>query len=371
MYYFDNAATTAPSAESLETFMKVSQEFYSNSASIHAGGKRSAQLLESAREQLKTLLGLPSYKCIFTSGATESNNLVIKNVLQHKIHSGRTVLVSELEHPSVIETLRQFPGYDLKFLKTDSDGHVNLAYLESMLNEDVVFLSVIAVNNILGTIQPIEQIAKLIKNYPKIFFHVDATQAVGKADINYDGVHALSISGHKFYGPKGIGALLIHKNIKIGTVMHGGGHEYGLRSGTVNLPGIAAMVRALRVTLEDKEPAIRRLYHFKTLILSTLNHPKIEVHPSDLPHFINMSVRGVKGEVIVNILNRFHVYISTTSACHSNHQKPNETLRAIGADTEAIAGSIRISMGHYTNTEDVEQLIEALNSALNEVKEVL
>ncbi len=371
MYYFDNAATTAPSAESLEVFNKVSQQYYYNTASIHGGGKRASQLLESARTQLKTLIELPDYKCIFTSGATESNNLVIKSVLEQKAHSGNTILVSALEHPSVIETLRTFKNYKLKFIKTDRHGHVDLAALESLLDDDVVFVSVIAVNNILGTIQPIEQIAQLIKKYPKVFFHVDATQAMGKVDINYDGVHAISISGHKFYGPKGIGALFLHQNTKLSTVMHGGGHEHGLRSGTVNLPGIVAMVRALRVTLDDKELASLRLAQYKTTILNALNHPKIEVHPSDLPHFINMSVRGVKGEVIVNVLNRFDVYISTTSACHSNQQKPNETLLAIGADPVAIAGSIRISMGHDTNNEDVEQLISALKAALEEVKEVL
>lgn len=371
MYYFDNAATTAPSAESLEVFNKVSQQYYYNTASIHGGGKRASQLLESARTQLKTLIELPDYKCIFTSGATESNNLVIKSVLEQKAHSGNTILVSGLEHPSVIETLRIFKNYKLKVIKTDKDGHVDLASLESMLDDDVVFLSVIAVNNILGTIQPIEQIAQIIKKYPKIFFHVDATQAIGKVDINYNNVHAVSISGHKFYGPKGIGALFLHPNTKISTVMHGGGHEHGLRSGTVNLPGIVAMVRALRVTLDDKELASERLSKYKMKILNALNHPKIEVHPSDLPHFINMSIRGVKGEVIVNVLNRFDVYISTTSACHSNQQKPNETLLAIGRDAVAIAGSIRISMGHHTDNEDVEQLIHALKAALEEVKEVL
>lgn len=371
MYYFDNAATTKPVAASLDTFMKVSQEYYYNSASIHAGGKQSKQLLETAREQLKTLLDLKSHTCVFTSGATESNNLVIKSVLEHKVNSGRTVLVSEFEHPSIIETMLAFKEYNVKYIKTDSRGHIDLASLEDLLDDDVVFVTVMAVNNILGTVQPIEKIADILSRYPKVFFHVDATQAIGKVDINYKGADSLSISSHKFYGLKGTGALFFKTHRKLSTMMHGGGHEDGLRSGTVNVPGIAAMVRALRETLESKEAVSARLSQFRTMILDEVKHPKVEVHPSDLPHFINMSVRGVKGEVIVNVLNSLDVYISTTSACHSNREKPNETLLAIGADTAAIAGSIRISMGYHTTEEDVTQLINALHHALNEVKEVL
>lgn len=371
MYYFDNAATTAQSEASLETFIKVSRAYYYNAASIHAGGKQSSELLESARVQLKSLMKLKSYQCIFTAGATESNNLIINSVLKQKVGSGDTVLVSELEHPSVIEALRSFDNYKIKFIKTNKRGHVDLTSLETLLNDDVVFVTVMAVNNIIGTIQPVREIAKMLTRYPKAFFHVDATQAVGKVDINYDGIDSISLSSHKFYGPKGVGALFFHKNSKLSTIMHGGGHEQGLRSGTVNVPGVVSMVRALRETLEHKDIVFERLTKYKKTIIEVLDHPNIEVQPSDLPHFINLSVRGVKGEVVVNILNRYQVYISTTSACHSNRAKPNTTLAAIGADSVAIDGSIRISMGHYTNVEDVNQLITGMKHALNEVKEVL
>lgn len=372
MHYFDNAATTLMCQPALETWVKVNEKYYYNTASIHNGGKEATRLLEQSRKQLKQLLELDTYECVFTSGATESNNLVISSMLQKKEVSGNTVLVSEFEHPSVIETLRTFKQYKLKYIRSTEEGHIDLEHLRTLMNDDVIFVTVMAVNNIIGTIQPIEAIAKIIDEYPKAYFHVDATQAIGKTTIDYHGVDALSISSHKFYGPKGTGALLFKQENILRPLVHGGGHENNLRSGTVNLPSIVAMVRALRETIETMDEIHTRLNVFKQKIHRAFeSHPSIQFQPSDTPHITNMSFIGVKGEVIVNIMNEYDVCISTTSACHSNKSKPNETLLAIGKAPEAIDGSIRISMGYHNTEEDIDALIGALQHALNRVSEVL
>ena len=372
MHYFDNAATTKICQPALDTWVKTNEKYYYNTASIHDGGKEASRLLETARRQLTNMLGVPTYECVFTSGATEGNNLVIKSMLTKKEVSGSTVLVSPFEHPSVIDTLKTFTNYNLKYIRSTVQGHIDLDHLKELMSDDVVFVTVMAVNNIIGTIQPIAEIASIVSQYPKAYFHVDATQAIGKVIINYEGVDALSISSHKFYGPKGIGAVLFKQKNVLRPLLHGGGHEGGLRSGTVNLPSVAAMVRGLRETLESMDNVQQRLEGYKLKINDAFSqHPSIQFQPSDVPHVINMSFIGVKGEVIVNILSKKNVAVSTTSACHSNHAKPNETLLAIGTEQIAIDGSVRISMGMHNTERDVDALIDAINFALREVSEVL
>lgn len=372
MHYFDNAATTKMIQASRDTWLAVNEKYYENTASIHAGGKEASRLLETTRQQLKKLLNLDAFECVFTSGATESNNIVISSMLLKKEVSGKTILVSEFEHPSVIETLKAFPQFNLKYIQTTKSGHVDIEHLKTLMNDDVIFVTVMAVNNIIGSVQPIAEVADIVKAYPKAYFHVDATQAIGKVAIDYHHVDAMSISSHKFYGPKGVGALLFKQKNILTPLVRGGGHELGLRSGTVNLPSVVAMVRALRETLESSEEVHLRLSEFKTMIVDTFNqHPSIVFQPSDIPYIVNMSFIGVKGEVIVNILSEYNVNISTTSACHSNKSKPNETLLALGLDRLTIDGSVRISMGYHTTKEDVAALNAAIKHALNRVKEVL
>lgn len=372
MHYFDNAATTKICQPALDTWVKTNEKYYYNTASIHDGGKAAARLLETARRQVTTMTGVPFYECVFTSGATEGNNLVIKSMLTKKEVSGNTVLVSQFEHPSVIDTLKTFTNYNLKYIRTTEHGHIDVDHLNELMNDDVVFVTIMAVNNIIGTVQPIEKISSIVSQYPKAYFHVDATQAIGKVNINYDGVDSLSISSHKFYGPKGVGAVLFKQKNILRPLLHGGGHEGGLRSGTVNLPSVAAMVRALRETVESMDQVHEQLKSFRLKVIDKFSkHPSIQFQPSDVPHVINMSFFGVKGEVIVNILSERNVAVSTTSACHSNHAKPNETLLAIGTEQIAIDGSVRISMGMHNTKDDVDALIEAINYAIREVSEVL
>ncbi|CAM4164559.1 cysteine desulfurase family protein [Lacicoccus alkaliphilus] len=374
MHYFDNAATTKPYAEVLHTFNKVNENYYFNTASIHQAGRDSAKLLEASRKQVLQLFSLPNYTCVFTSGATESNNIAIQGTLERKKRFGRTILVSQIEHPSVINIVDHYggEGFNVEFIRTTGEGRVDVGHLESLLNEDVVLVAVMAVNNIVGSVQPVEEIKDALMNYPKVHFHVDATQAVGKAAIDYRGVDSLSISAHKFHGVKGAGALMLKEGKSSGQIHFGGGHEYDIRSGTVNLPAVAAMAKALRLTLEDMDDDLARIEGYNHSLRSELDGlESIVIQPSDVPHIINLSFTGAKGEVVVNALSEKNVMVSTTSACASKRAASNETLTAMNRSPEVIDGSIRISMSRETETENVEVLISALKEVYEEIGDVL
>ena len=374
MIYFDNAATTQPFKEALETFNTTSEKYFYNTASIHQAGKTAGKLLEAARKQVLELMYLQNYDLVFTSSATESNNIAILSTLKHKKQFGKTILTSELEHPSIVNVLAEMrdEGFIVKYIKTSSDGKIDIDDFKEKLDSDVIFVTTMALNNIIGSVQPIEEMSKILKDYPKAHFHVDATQAIGKADIDYNGVDTISISAHKFNGVKGTGGLFVKRLDNLQPVFYGGGHEYNVRSGTVNLPGITAMAKALRLTLENARSVNKRLGDFNGEIRDGVKDLKsIKVQPKDAPYIVNMSFVGAKGEVVVNALSKRGILVSTTSACASRLAELNETLLALNNPNDVIEGSIRISMGHYTTKEDVDALITALRAVYEELGDVL
>lgn len=371
MIYLDNAATTKPFKETLETYNTVNEKYFFNSASIHKGGQEVSQLLEASRSQMKELLNLNDYGLIFTSGATESNNIAIQSTIKRKIKFGKTVLVSELEHPSVIEVLRNIEGINLVYINTKRDGIIDLEDLKEKMNDDVIFVSIIAVNNIVGSVNPVEEIIKVVKEYNRAFLHIDATQAIGKIDLNYNGVDALTLSAHKFYGVKGVGALFVKEVDALQPVMYGGGHELNVRSGTVNVPGVVSMAKSLRLAIENMNRASENLKSYNKKITDHFKDYKaIYIQPSYLPNYINMSINGVKGEVIVNALSKRSIYVSTTSACASQRDELNETLIAMGNKNSVIEGSIRITMGQYTTEEEVDRFIAVFDEIYKELGDV-
>ena len=374
MIYFDNAATTKPFKEALETFNTTSEKYFYNTASIHQAGKNAAKLLEAARKQILDLMYLPDYDLVFTSSATESNNIAILSTLRHKKQFGKTILTSELEHPSIVNVLAEMKdeGFNVKYIKTTSVGKIDLEDFKEKLDSDVIFVTTMSLNNIIGSVQPIEQMVKILKDYPKAHFHVDATQGIGKADIDYKGVDTISFSAHKFNGVKGTGGLFVKTLDNLHPVFYGGGHEYNVRSGTVNLPGITAMAKALRLTLEEARSVNIRLNDFNGQIRDAVKDLKsIKVQPKDAPYIVNMSFVGAKGEVVVNALSKRGILVSTTSACASRLAELNETLLALKNPDDVIEGSIRISMGHYTTQDDVDALVTALKSVYEELGDVL
>ena len=365
MIYLDNCATTKPYDEVLKTFVEVNNNYYGNPASINKYGKTVNKLLNAARTQVADILGVESDTIYFTSCATESNNIALLGSVEHKKDFGNRIIVSRIEHPSVLETFRELEhrGFILDYVNVDENGFIDLEHLKSLLTKETILVSVMHVNNIFGAIQPIGKIVELLKDYPKIHFHVDGVQGVLKEKIDLTMIDSYSISAHKFHGLKGIGVLYLKSRRTTHNITFGGGQENGLRSGTVNVPGAVSLAKALRLTQEKVNDVKEKHYEYKKLIvdeLSTIEHVIINspLQNNFVDSIINISLPKIKGEAIINALNERGIMVSTTSACSSRTFHLNEALYARGLSRENIEGSIRVSFSYETKLEEVKKFIE-------------
>ncbi|SCS30942.1 cysteine desulfurase family protein [Staphylococcus caeli] len=377
MIYFDNAATTMPNQDVLDTYIKVNQSLYFNPNSPHQAGLQADQLLQQSKEQIKDLFKLgQSFDIIYTSGATESNNIALKGIAYKKKNFANEIITSVLEHPSVLEVVRSLEsdGFIIKYVNVTNDGKIDLEHLQELMTDRVGLVTCMHVNNIMGQIQPIEAVAEIVHQYPKAHLHVDAVQAIGKIPLTFKGVDTLSLSGHKFHGLKGQGVLLVRNIHQIEPIIHGGGQEFGVRSGTVNLPIDIAIIKALKSAvnhtfeLNDKLSAMTEdLKQF----FADFNGVKINSPEGSAPHILNIGLPGVKGEVLVNAFSKEGVMLSTTSACSSKKASLNEVLLAMDIPKQQIEGSIRISMGSYTTPDEIATFKDKFKLVYEEVKELL
>lgn len=378
MIYLDNAATTKADQDVIDSFVKVNQSLYFNPNSPHQAGLQAEQVVKQAKEEIDGALNLNHlYHIVFTSGATESNNMALKGIAYRKRETANEIITSVLEHPSVLEVMRYLEekqGFKLKYVDVKSDGKIDTEHLKSLMSDKVGLVTCMYVNNIMGQIQPIQDIVNILKDYPRAHLHVDAVQALGKVSMNLNGVDSLSLSGHKFNGLKGQGLLIIKNIQNIEPVVHGGGQEYGLRSGTVNLPMAVSMVKSIKLTMGRLDEASRKLNKMNQSVRTFLEEFRgvyINSPKDSAPQIINVSFPGVKGEVLVNAFSKHGVMISTTSACSSKRGKLNEVLLAMGVPDARIEGSIRISMGVHTTEEDIQRFKEVFEEVYEEVKELL
>lgn len=365
MIYLDNCATTKPYDEVLKTFVEVNNNHYGNPASINKYGKTVNKLLNAARTQVADILGVESDTIYFTSCATESNNIALLGSVEHKKDFGNRIIVSRIEHPSVLETFRELEhrGFILDYVNVDENGFIDLEHLKSLLTKETILVSVMHVNNIFGAIQPIGKIVELLKDYPKIHFHVDGVQGVLKEKIDLTMIDSYSISAHKFHGLKGVGVLYLKSRRTTHNITFGGGQENGLRSGTVNVPGAVSLAKALRLTQELVKDIKGKHYEYKKLIVDELSAIEHVIINSPLQNdfvdsIINISLPKIKGEAIINALNERGIMVSTTSACSSRTFHLNEALYARGLSRENIEGSIRVSFSYETKLEEVKKFIE-------------
>ena len=365
MIYLDNCATTKPYDEVLKTFVEVNNNYYGNPASINKYGKTVNKLLNAARTQVADILGVESDTIYFTSCATESNNIALLGSVEHKKDFGNRIIVSRIEHPSVLETFRELEhrGFILDYVNVDESGFIDLEHLKSLLTKETILVSVMHVNNIFGAIQPIGKIVELLKDYPKIHFHVDGVQGVLKEKIDLTMIDSYSISAHKFHGLKGVGVLYLKSRRTTHNITFGGGQENGLRSGTVNVPGAVSLAKALRLTQEKVNDVKEKHYEYKKLIVDELSAIEHVIINSPLQNdfvdsIINISLPKIKGEAIINALNERGIMVSTTSACSSRTFHLNEALYARGLSRENIEGSIRVSFSYETKLEEVRKFIE-------------
>ena len=379
MIYLDNCATTKPYDEVLKTFVEVNNNYYGNPASINKYGKITNKLLNAARTQVADILGVESDTIYFTSCATESNNIALLGSVEHKKDFGNRIIVSRIEHPSVLETFRELEhrGFILDYVNVDESGFIDLEHLKSLLTKETILVSVMHVNNIFGAIQPIEEIVEILKEYPKIHFHVDGVQGVLKEKIDLTMIDSYSISAHKFHGLKGVGVLYLKSRRTTHNITFGGGQENGLRSGTVNVPGAVSLAKALRLTQEKVNDVKEKHYEYKKLIVDELSAIEHVIINSPLQNdfvdsIINISLPKIKGEAVINALNERGIMVSTTSACSSRTFNLNEALYARGLSRENIEGSIRVSFSYKTKLEEIKTFVKVFKVEYNKkFKEVI
>ncbi|MBT2726938.1 cysteine desulfurase [Bacillus sp. ISL-75] len=379
MIYFDNSATTKPFKDVIDSFVTVSSEYYGNPSSLHSMGGQAEKLLSQAREQVSKLLTVKPSEIYFTSGGTEGNNIAIKgSALLHK-NKGRHLITSSVEHPSVRAAMEQLEqeGFEITYLPVDRFGRINVSDLEKAIRKDTILISIMQVNNEVGTVQPIKEIGDLLKKHPTILFHVDAVQGIGKIPLSLykNRVDLCSISGHKFHGLKGTGALFIREGVRLAPLFSGGNQERKIRSGTENVAGAVAMAKALRMTLMKGEAEMVRMKNIHSLLRKGLAEIEgAQIHtPTEnaAPHILNFSLKGIKSEVFIHSLERKGIFVSTTSACSSKKKSPSKTLLAMGVHETQAESAIRISLSFENTREEAVTALVAFRESANQLRKVM
>lgn len=379
MIYLDNSATTMPFKEVITSFVKVSESYYGNPSSLHGLGGEAEKLLTQSRSNVAKLLRVLPQEIVFTSGGSEGNNLAIKGSALFNQKRGRHIITTEIEHPSVSEACKQLIdfGFDVTFLPVSKEGFVSVSDVKDAIREDTILVSMVHVNNEIGSIQPIEDIGELLEAYPKVIFHVDHVQGVGKVplDIKRAKVDLCTLSAHKFNGLKGTGVLYIRNGLKLSPLISGGNQEMELRSGTENVAGVVALSKALRLTLENSLKNIENMRTIKEKLLEGISsNPLITVNTPDensAPHIINFSINGLRSEVFVHLLEEEGIIISTTSACSSKNNAPSKTLTAMKIAEKLARSAVRISLSYTNSLNEVDQILSAINKAINKLDKVM
>lgn len=371
MIYFDNSATTKMAPEALETSSQVVTKIWGNPSSLHKLGDRAHGLLEASRKQVADLLGVNTDEIYFTSGGTESNNTAIKGTAWAKREFGKHIITSSVEHASVANTFTELEnlGFRVTRLPVDKEGRVNPEDLKAALDKDTTLVSIMGVNNEIGTIQPIKEISEILADYPNIHFHVDNVQALGKGiwdQVFTSRVDMMSFSSHKFHGPRGIGILYKKRGRMLMPLCEGGGQEKGLRSGTENLAAIAAMAKAARLLLTDEKEKADREYAIKEKISKYLaGKPGIHIFSplkADFaPHILCFALEGIRGETLVHTLEDQDIYISTTSACASKKADEASTLVAMKTPDAIATSAVRLSFDESNTLEEADEFIAAFD----------
>lgn len=379
MIYFDNSATTKPYPDVLQSYVTVAGKYFGNPSSIHSLGGEAERLLTQSRTIAAQLLRVKPSEIIFTSGGTEGNNLAIKGIAMKNRSRGKHIITTNIEHASVFEAYKQLEelGFDVTYLPVNEHGVVRIEDVKRALRDDTILISMIHVNNETGAIQPVIEIGELLTNYPKVRFHVDNVQGIGKVplDLHASHIDLCTMSGHKFHSVKGTGLLYVREGVRLDPIFSGGQQENQYRSGTENLPGIVAMVKALRMTLENEKNNIVHLQQLQEELVRFFAKMDSAVINTSVqyaaPHILNVSFVGLKPEVVVHALEEQGVYVSTKSACSSKANEVSRVLLAMGLSHEVAASAIRISFTQDNTIEEVKQFEEIVTETLPKLYEVM
>ncbi len=377
MVYLDNSATTKVRREVLQAIIDVNENYYGNPSSLHRMGLKVEKKLEEARKSAAKLINALPEELYFTGGGTESNNIAIYGLLSN-LNKQNNIITTKIEHPSVYNVFKQFENKcTVKYIDTDENGKINISQLSNMIDENTLLISIMHVNNEIGSVQDLAQIADMIKEKNKnIKLHIDCVQSYGKIkiDINKLPIDTLTFSSHKIHGPKGIGGLFIRSGLKINPLTYGGGQEKGIRSGTEDTAGIIGFGKACELIYDNFEKETNNLYSLKNQYIKRLTEEIKDIKingPIDgaAPHIINISFKNVPGEVLVHYLEGSDIYVSTGSAC-SSKARDNRILNAINLSKEYQAGAIRISLGHFNNFEEIEYVIGNIKQSVEEIRNI-
>lgn len=368
--YFDNSATTPVYPEVRDLMVKIMEEDYGNPSSLHMKGVTAARYIKDARDSLAGEMKVMPKEIVFTSGGTESNNMALIGGALANRRAGNKIITTSVEHASVGSPMDFLAGmgFDVVRIGVDSSGQIDMDQLMSEVDDDTIIVSVMYVNNEIGTVMPIADIARLIKEKnPNVLFHVDAIQAFGKYRIypKRMGIDMMSISGHKFHGPKGVGALFIRDRVKVKPIIYGGGQQSGMRSGTENVPGIAGMALAAEITYNGLEEKMEHLRQLKEHLISELTQiDDVYSNSGDAPHIASITFKGVRSEVMLHALEEREVYVSSGSACSSNKQHASGTLKAIGLPQDKLESTLRFSFSPENTMEQVDYAVECCRQLL-------
>jgi len=382
--YLDYAATTPVDPRVLKAMLPYFKEKFGNTMSLHNFGQEAKQILEESRKTIADLIGAKPNEIIFTGCATESNNLALKGLAFANKNRGKHIIISSIEHSCVMESAKwlESQGFEVTKLPVDKCGLVNPEDVKKAIKKETILVSVMHANNEIGTIEPIEEIGRIIKSKvksqkSKVYFHTDASQSFGKIPINVNkaNIDLLTASSHKMYGPKGAACLFIREGTKIEPLLHGGGHEFGLRSGTVNIPAIVGFAEACKICKKEMEIEAKRLIKLRDKliknVLKRIKNSCLNGHPKKrLPNNVNFSFSFIEGESLVIQLDLWGVAASTGSACATAKLEPSHVLLAIGLKPQEAHGSLRLSLGRWTKEEDIDYVLKILPGIIKKLREI-
>ncbi len=380
--YLDNSSTTKPSKEVVEIMLKVLNEQYGNPSSLHHMGVEVEKLMKGARRQVSKALRANEKEITFTAGGTEANNIAILGSIEANKRKGNTIITTKIEHPSVINVYKylETKGFNVVYLDVDIYGRLNIDQLKANISNSTILISVMHVNNEIGTIQPVKEIGNILKKEKlNIAFHMDAVQSFGKVPFSPSnlGTDLVSISGHKIHGPKGVGVLFKRKEMKISPIVFGGNQEEGIRSGTENIPGILGIGVAAEHIYLNSDENIKAIESLKAKFIGLvkseisdikINSPEIE---DSAPHIVNISFLGTRGEVLLHLLEQDNIYVSTGSACSSKKDSKSHVLKAIGLKDEEIQGAIRFSFSEYNTLDEIYYVVEKLKNHVKDLRKII
>ena len=374
MVYLDYSATTPVDRRVLESFDSVSLEYIGNPNSLHKEGVKARKLMEAAVDQVASLLHVKSEEIIFTSGASESNNLVIFGVINKYKNRGKTIITTKLEHSSILSGVNYLKqnGYTIKYVKVDENGQVDLDDLKKLIDDDTLLVSICEVNSEIGIIQNVNEIGAFLKEYPKVIFHVDGTQAVGKKQVNLDNIDLYSFSGHKIYGLKGVGVLVKKEGIELEPIIFGGKSQSSYRAGTPALALIVSLAKALRLIMDDLDSNISYVADLNKKLKNGLKKIKgVSINSNEycVPQVVNLSINGIKPETLLHALEEDDIYISTKTAC-SKDDAISLAVYTLTRDEEKAKSSIRVSLSHLTKENEIDFFLEKLKEKIQKLQSI-